>query len=473
MQETVTIKPKALRPNGLSEMVDVLTGAPGTIYGAPQTIAQPWTLIQGNAYSPFTLNRIGLSYSFMSQGLVQTIITQPVSDAFRGGFSISSSELDEQDLRKLLTAIKRPRGRNKFVQPITPNAGYNIGNSDIHTAQNAMNWSRLYGGAGLIINTDQPFSRNLETEKIRQDSPLEFIAADRWELILSQTDVWSDQNQTPFNYYGLPLHRSRVVKIMGIEAPSYIRLRLQGWGLSALEACIRAINSFVKFENLIFELIDEAKIDVFQIEGFNDSLLTDEGSSNTARRVALANQLKNFQSALVMDKNDEYSQKQITWSGLAELWNELRLNLSSALKIPMNKLFGQSATGFGGGQDSLENYNSIVEQVRYEAEPVVTTIVDLRCQQLFGFIPDYEIAWRPLKILDAKEEEEVKTSKQNRALQLFMQRLITGIETSRILKTEGLLGLETEVSQGLRDVEPVQPGGDELSGQSKADAEKS
>ena len=461
MTESIVHQPAAQRRNGLQEMIDGLPGqlnfGGGSPFGPGQTIAQPWTLIAGNAYSPFTLNRIGLSYSFMCQGLVQTIICQPVADAFRGGFTITSSELDEDDIKKLLNTVKRQRGRNRFVQPITPNAGYNIGNSDLHTAQAVMNWSRLYGGAGLIINTAQNFRQDLEVELIKKGSPLEFIAADRWELILSQTDIWSDRNEVPFNYYGCPLHRSRVVKVLGTEAPSYIRLRLQGWGLSSLESCVRAINSFVKFETLIFELIDEAKIDVFGIEGFNDSLLTDEGSANTSRRVALANRLKNFQNALVMDKEDTYSQKQITWSGLAELWNELRLNLSSALKIPMNKLFGQSATGFGGGQDSLENYNSIVEQVRYEAEPVLTTILDLRCQQLFGFIPDYTVNWKPLKILDAKEEEEVKTSQQNRTMQLFQQRLVSGIEASKILKMDNLLPIVTEVSQGLRDVEPQAP----------------
>lgn len=454
MVEATVTTPQAVRRNGLQEMTD---GAVNVPFGPSQTVAQPWTMIQSNAYSPVTLNRIALSYSYMCQGLIQTICDQPVEDAFRGGFSITSAELDPDDVCKLMNMIKRPRGRNRFVQPITPNSGYNLGNSDLATAKMVMKWARLYGGAGLIVNTDQPFNRDLEVELIEKDSPLEFLAADRWELILSQTDIWNNRNQTPYNYYGLPLHRSRVIKTLGIEAPSYIRLRLQGWGMSVLESCISPVNLFLKFQTLIFELIDEAKIDVFGIEGFNDSLLTDEGSANTSRRVSLANRLKNFQNALVMDKEDSYAQKQITWSGLAELWNELRLNLSSALKIPMNKLFGQSATGFGGGQDSLENYNSIVEQVRYEAEPVVTTIVDLRCQQMFGFIPEYTIAWKPLKILDAKDEEEVKTSQQARTLALFQQRLITGIEASKILKMDNLLPITTEVSQGLRDVEPTQP----------------
>lgn len=450
---------------GLTDLVDQLT----TGYGPynSQTIAQPYTLAESNAYVPLTLNRILLSYSYMTQGLIQTVIRQPVDDAFRGGFVIKTPELDEDDLALLTRTLKRSRKRAKrskeAMRNINPNAGVNYGNSDIETVMATLNWARLYGGAGMIVNTAQLPSTPLDVEMIDQETPLEFIAADRWELILSQTNIWNEQHPCPYNYYGIPLHFTRVVKVLGVEAPSYIRLRLQGWGMSEIERCIRAINSFLKFETLVFELLDEAKLDVYKIQGFNENLVTEEGTENVQRRILLANRLKSYQNALTMDAEDDFAQKQITWSGLAEIWNEIRMNLSSALKIPMNKLFGQSATGFGGGQDAIENYNSIVEQVRLTAEPLVNEVIDLRCQQLFGFIPDYTVEWPQLKVLDGVQEEEVRTSKQKRALELFQQRLMTGIETSRVLRADGLLHQDTEVLQGLRDVEPVtadsQPGG--------------
>lgn len=443
-----------LRLNGLTELVDGLCGVGP--YGG-QTIARPYTLAEGNAYTPLTLNRILLSYSYMTQGLIQTVINQPVEDAFRGGITIKCPEIAPDELKALQNDLKKCRRRNKFARAVTPNAQVNPATSDIGVIKSVLNWSRLYGGSGLIVNTDQDFRTPLDIEAVDKSSPLEFIAADRWELILSQMNIWDERNPTPYNYYGLPLHRTRVVKVLGIEAPSYIRLRLQGWGMSEIERCIRSINSFVKFENLIFELLDEAKIDVYQIEGFNDQLLSDEATENTQRRIQLSNRIKNFQSALVMDTNDKYAQKQITWSGLAEMWGEIRLNLSSALKMPMNKLFGQSATGFGGGQDAIENYNSVVEGVRNNAEPVVTEVVDLRMHQRFGYIPDYQLEWQPLKLLDGEQEEKVKTSKQNRTVQLFTQRLITGLEASRILKADNLLHMDTEVSEGLREVEPTAP----------------
>jgi phage-related protein (TIGR01555 family) len=435
-----------------------LTGLNASLYsGGPyqsQTISAPYTLAEGNAYTPLSLNRILLSYSYLTQGLVQTIINQPVLDAFRGGFRIKTSELNEDEIASLMNDFKRPRALNvRASRRLNPNTGVNQNKSDLETVQQTLFWARLYGGAGLIVNTAQNFASPLDVSAIGKDSPLEFLAADRWELILSQTNIFGE-NPVPFNYYGVPLHRSRVIKVLGVEAPSYIRLRLQGWGMSEIERCIRAINSFIKFEKLVFELLDEAKVDVFKIQGFNDSLLTDDGTANATRRIQLANQMKNFQNALTMDVEDDYSQKQLSFSGLAEIWDQIRTNLSSDLKIPKNKLFGDSATGFGGGQDSLENYNSLVEGVRMSADPLLFEVFDLRCQQKFGFIPEYEIEWAPLKILDGVQEEQVKASKQKRIMEQFQARLITGVEASRALKTDGLLNMDTEVSKGLRDVEP-------------------
>ena len=452
----------ASRLNSLTDMMDGVFAGNTSL---TQTIALPFTLAEGSSYTPLTLNRILLSYSFMSQGLIQTVIKQPVDDAFRGGIKIKSAELDHEEIATLQNTLRRSRKRSDFKRRINPNAAINRGVSDIHAAMDTLCWARLYGGAGLIVNTDQDFKSDLNVDKIGPDTPLEFIAADRWELIMSQTNIWDDRNPTPFNFYGLPLHRSRVVKVLGVEAPSYIRLRLQGWGMSEIERCIRAINSFIKFENLVFELLDEAKIDVYKIQGFNDSLLTEEGTQAAQKRVMLGNRLKNFQNALAMDVEDDYMQKQLSFAGLAELWNEIRLNLSSALKIPMNKLFGQSATGFGGGQDAIENYNSIIEQIRQDAEPMMSEIIDLRCQQLFGFIPEYTLEWTPLKVLDGEQAENVKTQQQNRVMQLFQQRLLTGMEASRFLKGENLLPMDTEVLEGLRDAEPAETamgGGDKL-----------
>ena len=450
------------RTNSFQGLVDGLFF--GAADGQQSPMTQPFTLASANSYTPITLNRILMSYSYMTQGLIRTFIDQPVDDAFRGGFEVVAPELDPDDLAKLQTELKRVRGRrdnrafNKrsITALVNFNAGNNLANSDMKVLKKTCYWARLYGGAGVIINTTQDFRKELDVDAINENTPLEFMDADRWELVLSQQNLWDEANPTPFNYYGLPLHSTRVMKMLWAEAPSYIRLRLQGWGMSEIERCIRSVNAYIKFENLLFELLDEAKIDVYKIQGFNTALASDTATQNIHRRVALGNQLKNFQHAITMDSEDDYIQKTLTFTGIPEIYEQLRMNLCSDLKMPMNKLFGTSATGFGGGQDALENYNCIVEGVREDVEPVAIEMVALRCQQLFGFIPeDITLKWKPLRVLSGVEEEQIKTSKSNRTLAWFDRNLFTGQEASEQGKADELFGVETEVLSGDRDVEPA------------------
>lgn len=440
------------------------------------TTGQPYTLALANNYTPISLNRVLLSYSYMTQGLIQIFVDLPVEDAFRGGIKFKSDELDEDDLKKLNQTFKRQRSlKSAFgtgLSRVNMQAGYDLANSDLKANMLAQSWKRLFGGAGLIINTDQDFRKELRIDAIREDSPLTFIPADRWELVLSAMNIYDQNNPTPFNYYGLDIHRSRILQLIGKEAPSYVRLRLQGWGMSILEYSIRAVNAYVKFESLLFELLDEAKIDVWKIQGFNTSLASEIATDQIRRRLLLGNELKNFQNGIAMDAEDDYQQKTIAFTGIADIKEGLRTDLCAYLRFPKNKLFGESAGGFSSGKDSLDNYNATVEGVRVDAEPELIATGSLRCQQLFGFIPeDLEPEWTPLDVLDGTEQEAVKTSKQNRATSLFSLGLTDGKETSEILKKEELLVIDTAVLKGLREPEPpLSANPDEVEGQQKHEA---
>ncbi|MGB8297486.1 MAG: anti-CBASS Acb1 family protein [Polyangia bacterium] len=337
-------------------------------------------------------------------------------------------------------------------------ASNDFGNSDIGSVGKTTAWARLYGGAGLIVNTAQDFRLPLDPTKISKDTPLEFIDADRWELIMSQTNIWDDKNPTPFCYYGLPLHKSRVVKVLGTEAPSYIRIRLQGWGMSAIESCVRSLQAQIKFEELVFELLDEAKIDVYKILGFTASLMSADGLERAKARILQGNRLKNYHNAVVMDKEDDYDQKQLgtIFSGLSTLWEQLRFNICADTGFPMEVLFGVPSTGFSGGEGSIKSYNRLIEATRCdEIEPLLCEVVDLRCMQMFGFIPDYTIEWPELAEIPATEQEQVKTAKQTRVMERFDRGLETGYEAMQDLDKDNVMDMETEVGRGDRDAEPL------------------
>lgn len=430
-------KNKQRKTNSLSGLVSSVANATGY---QSEMLSQPFSLAFSNSYNPITLNYVLLSYAYMTHGVLQTMVDQPVADGFRD-LNITSDELTDDELDLLRRTMDEE--------------------GDILACQDVIRWSRLFGGAGLIINTNQLPDTPLSKTGIF-GGPLEFIAADRWELAGTNVNINSNAEPFPFRYYSKPVHRSRVITVNGKKAPSFLAPRLQGWGLSCFECTIRDINSYVKNQSVIYELLDEAKIDIYRIQGFNTSLDTMAGEEALTKRIEMSTMLKNFRNSLAMDIEDDYEQKQLSFAGLSEMLKENRIGIAASVRMPMTKLFGMSAAGFNSGEDDIENYNSIVEsQVREKAKPIIQEVARLRALQLFGFEPEIEASFEPLRILSAEQEENVKNAQFTRLSSLYDRGLLTPVEFMEALNKEKLINMDTQVGEGIREPVPPQRPADE------------
>ena len=125
---------------------------------------------------------------------------------------------------------------------------------------------------------------------------------------------------------------------------------------------------------------------------------------------------------------------------------QIRQDLAADLRMPMTKLFGISSVGFNSGEDDIENYNAMIEsEIRSKCEYELVTLLQVLCQKTFGkTIPDLSITFNPLRILNAKEEEEVKDSQYNRVISAFSAGLITAQEAKEGLNKDSLLPVEVD-----------------------------
>ena len=129
--------------------------------------------------------------------------------------------------------------------------------------------------------------------------------------------------------------------------------------------------------------------------------------------------------------------------------------MAAAARMPVTKLFGLSAAGFNSGEDDIENYNSLIEsEVRGQATEILLEVLPIACRILFGFAPDVDFEFKPLRILSTEQEETVKTNKFNRISALYSQGMYTPKEYYEKLKREGLEDMDTEVGNGTREPEP-------------------
>lgn len=397
---------------------------------------QTATLFKNNRWYLVSNMRQLLSESYVEHGLIQTIVDVPVDDGLRGGVEIKSKQLSEEQIEQLQVTMERE--------------------NDLGVVGQGVKWNRLFGGAGVVVVTDQDPNLPLDVDAIGPDTPLEFYAADMWELFYSRQNTTDyaaaiDGNVPDvafYNYYGINLHESRVMLMRGIEAPSFIRPRLRGWGVSTIEILINSINQYLKANNLIFEVLDEFKVDVYKMKNLVNTLLSKDGSQRVFDRIQLANLQKNYQNAITMDSEDDFVSKELSFTGIAETMQGIRLQVASDMRMPLTKIFGISATGFSTGAEDIENYNAMVEsQVRQKVKFHILKVIELRCQKLFGFIPDdMSVTFRPLRVLSAEQEENVKNAQFARMLQCMQAGLMDVKEFKEGLNRNDLLPIQLDTS---------------------------
>lgn len=406
-------------------------GVNPTLGTAPIQSANP--MFYNNRYYLITNLRALLNEMYVEHGIIQTMIDQPVEDGFRGGFKILSSQLDAEDIIQLEKKMEETDAVSILID--------------------AFKWCRLFGGAGVIINVagEDP-SKPLDIETIGEGREIEFYAADRWELSNNPYtneqgfNVDGLQKDINFNYYGVQINPTRVLRLKGKAAPSLKRLQLQGWGMSELERLISPMNKFLKNQNVIYELLDEAKLDVYSIDNYSGSVAAGQEEA-VKKRIMLTNYMKSYLNALILDSEDKFDQKQVSMAGVSEVLREARFDIASAMKMPVTKIFGMSSAGFNSGDDDIENYNSMIERdVRTPARHVIKTILRILCKSAFDFIPDdIDIEFESLRIMKETEEEQLRTSKYNRFRDMYSLGLITKGEFYDLLSEENVINQDLAI----------------------------
>lgn len=395
-----------------------------------------------NGYNNISLEMLSqqqilLTYLYKTFGILANIIDIPVDDAYkRGGFDLEAESIDDDELHKLEKHISRMQ--------------------DIKQIKNARKWARLYGGAAIIVLDGRDLSKPLNKDRLKNNG-FELLAVDRWQLIYSEPNInipggsWTLTNYgTDQNIASKNIHNSRVIVVKGKEAPYQIMQRVNGWGISVYEQIFQDMSSFFKARNVIFELLDESKIDVLKLATLQEAISSSAGEAALQRMVDMVARNKNYKSQITLSTNDEYEQKQIRFSGMSEILKEIRIMIAGASKMPVNKIWGEGVTGFGSGEDSLENYNSQIEnEIRTDDTPVIEDVLRLRCYELFGReVEDLEMIWKNLRTLNAIDEQNINDHKLGNALQLFDRQLLSPQEVMEYLKKQQIFIHDTKALKG-------------------------
>ena len=417
--------------------------------GSTEYAFTPASMQSANGYNNImpqiiTLQQYLITYLYKTYGILGKIVDIPVDDAYKGGgFDLEADSVDEKDLKELENEI--------------------IKNQDIDKLKTARKWARLFGGGALIAVTGDDLKTALNENNLH-GKQLEFMPVDRWQLAYSLPNVqmrggfWSlTQYESREFDTNAVIHPSRVFVLHGKNSPYLVSQQVQGWGLSVFEQIFQDMSTFFKSRNSLFELIDEAKTDILKLSTLQTALSNDTSMNALQRMVDFIARNKNYKSQITIPTTDDYDQKQISFGGLAEILKEIRIMIAGSANMPVNKIWGEGVTGFGSGEDSLENYNSQIEnEIRTPDDPVIEWMLRLRCFQLFGReVKDLVKVWKNLRVLTAIDEQNINDKKLANVLQLFDRQLLTPQETMQYLKKQQIFIQETKALKGELEDQPL------------------
>lgn len=369
-----------------------------------------------------TENRTELEALWLENWIVNKICVKRPEDMVRRWRQVRSNELDAEQLE----AFEKLEYRLKLRETLTE----------------ALSWASLYGSVGLLIITDSlnlaaPLQPNEELKRLvilpkRKIAP----QGQRDDDVLSLNFGHYNQYQIQGETSGVTVHHSRLI-ILNAKNPPLSDNQI--WGISDLEAVIDAIKRFDSTSVNIGDLILESKIDVFKIAGLSDKItagLEDE----VAKVISSVQSIKSTTNSLLLDVENEYEQKELSFGGLRDLLVEFRNAVAGAADMPVTILFGQSAAGFASGQEDIQNYHESIHRLQEKRlRPVLERLDPLLCSMAFGGQPqDWWFDFVPLREVEQEKQVNMLNTFATAANVLMQNNVLTELQVANELKESGL-----------------------------------
>lgn len=323
--------------------------------------------------------------------------------------------------------------------------------------------SRLYGGSVIMpLGLPGAPASPLNMDRVGKGSLTSFVVLGREDIapvgiIRNPLSPWYNKPEywrLASDLTMMQIHPSRIILVPGrCPTPNNI------WGDSEWQHMSDSVGPADMAAAILAGLMQESKVDVMRLPDFMAGFATAGYEELLMRRYAAANVLKSVSNMVLMDKDEEWEQKTVSFAGLPEVTLTLLTIMCGAADIPVTRLLGTSAKGLNAtGEGDDNNYKDTVKaKQELEITPVITPLDEMLIRSAFGSRPDnIWYKWAPLKQMT--EEERAKIDK-------------TKAETTQIYANSGLfpndalaIGVQNQVIE-----DGLYPGIEEALEESKLD----
>lgn len=362
-------------------------------------MANPRDRVARSVYIAPFMDRTQLAYAYRGDWIARKGVDIPAFDMTRAGRDWQAE--DDQ-----IEAIEREEKRIGLWPKVLK----------------ALKLARLYGGSAIILGVGQgqPF-QPLRPNGVGIGGLKYLHVVDRYKLHCGPLNgdpadplfgqpTWY---QLHGNRRQVTIHPSRVITFHGAEAPD-----AQGvdefWGDSVLLALDQAIKNATVTQQGIAQLVGEAKVDVVKFKNLSAIAKSEVQTAGLLRRMALAKDAKDLYSLMIMDSEEEYEQKSITFAQLPEVARLFLSVAAGAFDIPATRFLSQSPDGMNStGESDMKNYHDrIGADQTFQLRPALERLDDVLLPSALGSRPEgvyFEFA--PLSQLSEKDKAEVFVKK--------------------------------------------------------------
>ncbi len=328
----------------------------------------------------------------------------------------------------------------------------------------ATSWARLYGGAGILMLTNQDLTKPLKPEKIKKGDLYRLLVIDRFDMTamdLNQTNILAANYLQP-EFYTIAagaqmIHWTHFARFAGAKLPRRQRAQTQGWGDSELRKCLDDVMDMVASKDGIAELMQEANVDIIKRVGLSDELASDQDDAITAR-YALFSMMKSSINLALLDDEETYDRKTLDLSGVAPVLDLLMTWIAGAAGIPVTRLFGESAKGLGntGEGDDTNYHNQLSSKRLTQIDPGLRQLDEVMVRSATGhWLDDFNYVWNPFKQPDAVQIAAANKAKAETDVLYKDASVVTVSQIQRRLQAEELYQFDDDKIAALEEDEDL------------------
>lgn len=374
-------------------------------------------------FNPVTRNRVQLEWIHRGSWLGGVAVDVVADDMTRAGVDFKA-EMDPADQGRLESAVQA------------------LGIWD--RLNEAIKWGRLYGGSVAVLLVDgQDLKTPLRLETVGRGQFRGILPLDRWMLEPSLEDLVTDfgPDLGKPKYYkvtaaapalrGATIHYSRLAgRFIGVELPYQQALTENLWGISVLERLYDRMVAFDSASMGAAQLVFKSHLRTLSIDGFRDIVAA--GGTMMKGVIAYTEMMRRFQGiegVTLLDSKDTFEiQQSGAFSGVADVIDKLADQLSGALQVPKTRLFGHSAGGLSGKDDSGERtyYDKIrQDQRRSMSQGVRAAYVLTAASEGIALPDDFALDFSSLVELDEVQRAAVAKQTTDAVIAAFGENLVS------------------------------------------------